>query len=134
MRNLGAYRVDRRIRHDVYKDVPQDLLAGHPERGYHSMFFPGGTRSRSGRVEHHLKLGLLGTTLSGDGRALSPHHRWARRFRRSHIVPVTINMQLVLEAETLIADYLRETGSHASSSTMMSPRSSNAWCSLCARP
>jgi glycerol-3-phosphate O-acyltransferase len=112
MRNLGAYRVDRRIRHDVYKDVLKTYSQVILERGYHSMFFPGGTRSRSGRVEHHLKLGLLGTTLSAT----------VERYRRItgaaagppippiYIVPVTINMQLVLEAETLIADYLKETG------------------------
>ena len=28
------------------------------ERGYHSLFFPGGTRSRSGLIEQRLKLGL----------------------------------------------------------------------------
>ncbi len=112
MRNLGAYRVDRRVRHDLYKDVLKTYSQVILERGYHSMFFPGGTRSRSGRVEHHLKLGLLGTTLSAT----------VERYRRItgaaagppippiYIVPVTINMQLVLEAETLIADYLKETG------------------------
>lgn len=112
MRNLGAYRVDRRIRHELYKDVLKTYSQVILERGYHSMFFPGGTRSRSGRVEHHLKLGLLGTTLTAT----------VERFRRIagaatgapippiYIVPVTINMQLVLEAETLIADYLKETG------------------------
>lgn len=112
MRNCGAYRVDRRIRHELYKDVLKTYSQVILERGYHSMFFPGGTRSRSGRVEEHLKLGLLGTTLTAT----------IERFRRQagvapgapvapiYIVPVTINQQLVLEAETLIADYLKETG------------------------
>lgn len=112
MRNCGAYRVDRRIRHDLYKDVLKTYSQVILERGYHSMFFPGGTRSRSGRVEEHLKLGLLGTTLPAT----------VARLRRQagldggppvppiYLVPATINMQLVLEAETLIADYLKETG------------------------
>ncbi len=112
MRNLGAYRVDRRIKHDLYKDVLKTYSQIILERGYHSMFFPGGTRSRSGRVEDHLKLGLLGTVLSAT------IERFARLqglvpgapIRPIYIVPVTINMQLVLEAETLIADYLKETG------------------------
>jgi glycerol-3-phosphate O-acyltransferase len=116
MRNLGAYRVDRRIRHDLYKDVLKTYSQVILERGYHSMFFPGGTRSRSGRVESHLKLGLLGTTLTATieglrrqagsltGAATGP------AVRPMYIVPVTINAQLVLEAETLIADYLKETG------------------------
>ncbi len=112
MRNCGAYRVDRRIRHDLYKDVLKTYSQVILERGYHSMFFPGGTRSRSGRVEDHLKLGLLGTVLPAT----------VARFRRQagledgpaipplYIVPATLNFQLVLEAETLIADYLKDTG------------------------
>ena len=112
MRNCGAYRVDRRIRHDLYKDVLKTYSQVILERGYHSMFFPGGTRSRSGSVERHLKLGLLGTALPAT----------VSRFRRArakeggpaipplYIVPATIGMQLTLEAETLIADHLKETG------------------------
>jgi glycerol-3-phosphate O-acyltransferase len=57
MRNCGAYRVDRRIRHELYKDVLKTYSQVILERGYHSMFFPGGTRSRSGRVEGRIKLG-----------------------------------------------------------------------------
>ncbi|MFO0575917.1 MAG: 1-acyl-sn-glycerol-3-phosphate acyltransferase [Polyangia bacterium] len=112
MRNLGAYRVDRRIRHDLYKDVLKTYSQVILERGYHSMFFPGGTRSRSGRVESHLKLGLLGTTMTATIEGLR-HKAGAAAgpaVRPMYIVPVTINAQLVLEAETLIADYLKETG------------------------
>ena len=42
--------------------------------GYHSLFFPGGTRCRSNAIESHLKLGLLGT---GAGRV--PQQRAGRR-------------------------------------------------------
>ncbi len=38
------------------------------ERGYHSLFFPGGTRSRSGAVERRLKLGLAGTGVEAMAR------------------------------------------------------------------
>jgi glycerol-3-phosphate O-acyltransferase len=38
------------------------------ERGYHSLFFPGGTRSRSGMVEKRLKLGLAGTGVEAFAR------------------------------------------------------------------
>ena len=48
MRNCGAYRVDRRIRHELYKDVLKTYSQVILERGYHSMFFPGGTRSPCG--------------------------------------------------------------------------------------
>jgi glycerol-3-phosphate O-acyltransferase len=76
------------------------------------MFFPGGTRSRSGRVEGHLKLGLLGTTLTATVERLRRESGVSHgpRVAPIYLVPVTINCQLVLEAETLIADYLKETG------------------------
>lgn len=112
MRNCGAYRVDRRIRHDLYKDVLKTYSQVILERGYHSMFFPGGTRSRSGRIESKLKLGLLGTALTAtiEGFRRQAGQSAGIPVRPIYIVPVTINQQLVLEAETLIADYLKETG------------------------
>jgi glycerol-3-phosphate O-acyltransferase len=112
MRNCGAYRVDRRIRHELYKDVLKTYSQVILERGYHSMFFPGGTRSRSGRVEGHLKLGLLGTTLTATVERLRREAGLSHgpKVPPIYLCPVTINCQLVLEAETLIADYLKETG------------------------
>src|SRR5438445_544979 len=64
MRNLGAYRVDRRLRFELYNDVLKEYSTVLLERGYHSLFFPGGTRCRSNIVEKSLKLGLLGTTVT----------------------------------------------------------------------
>src|SRR5262249_13430344 len=75
------------------------------ERGYHSIFFPGGTRSRSGGVERRLKLGLVGSAVEAYARTVM-----AGRERRVFFVPVTINFLIALEAETLIADYLSESG------------------------
>lgn len=105
MRNLGAYRVDRRIRHELYKEVLKTYSTVLLERGYHSLFFPGGTRSRSGLVEEHLKLGLLGTGLDAFVNSLR-----RGREHRVFFVPATINYLLTLEASTLIADYLAEVG------------------------
>jgi hypothetical protein len=65
-----------------------ELLA----RGYHTVIFPTGTRGRSGEVESTVKLGLLGAAVH----VASP----------VRIVPVTINYQIVPEAEHLIAYYL----------------------------
>jgi glycerol-3-phosphate O-acyltransferase len=105
MRNLGAYRVDRRLKYSLYKEVLKTYSQVLLERGYHSLFFPGGTRSRSGTVERKLKLGLLGSALSAT----------SERLRRGDdrpifVVPVTINYPLVLEAEGLVEDWLKEAG------------------------
>jgi glycerol-3-phosphate O-acyltransferase len=106
MRNLGAYRVDRRLRFELYKDVLKEYSTVLLEHGYHSLFFPGGTRCRSNIVEKNLKLGLLGTTVTAYKNSV----RDGAAHKRIYIVPVTINYRLVLEAETLIDDYLAETG------------------------
>jgi len=106
MYNLGAYRVDRRLRFQLYKDILKEYSTVILERGYHSLFFPGGTRSRSNLVESRLKLGLLGTALGAYQNRLRSAHN-ARPF---YVVPATINYHLVLEAETLIEDHLAEVG------------------------
>ena len=106
MRNLGAYRVDRRLRFELYKDVLKEYSTVLLEHGYHSLFFPGGTRCRSNIVEKHLKLGLLGTTVTAYKNSV----REGAPNKRIYIVPATINYRLVLEAETLIGDYLADTG------------------------
>jgi len=105
MHNLGAYRVDRRIRANLYKDVLKTYSCVLIERGYHSLFFPGGTRSRSGMVERRLKLGLAGTAIEAYAR-----NRVRGITRPIFFVPTTINYALVLEAETLIEDWLKEAG------------------------
>lgn len=106
MHNLGAYRVDRRLKHQIYKDVLKTYSSVLLERGYHSLFFPGGTRSRSGGIERHLKLGLLGSAIEAQARLLAsgtPH-------KPIVVVPATINYLITLEAETLISDYLSDAG------------------------
>lgn len=105
MHNLGAYRVDRRLRHSLYKDVLKTYSCVLIERGYHSLFFPGGTRSRSGGVERRLKLGLAGTGLEAFVRTTM-----RGRTQPVFFVPATINYLLTLEAETLIDDFLQEEG------------------------
>jgi len=100
MRNLGAYRVDRRLRFELYKQVLKTYSSILIERGFHSLFFPGGTRSRSGGVERKLKLGLAGTGLEA----------YVRTGKKVFFVPSTINYMLTLEAETLIDDWLQERG------------------------
>ncbi|MGC3996453.1 MAG: 1-acyl-sn-glycerol-3-phosphate acyltransferase [Anaeromyxobacter sp.] len=106
MNHLGAYRVDRRKKAALYKDVLKTYAACTLEAGHHNLFFPGGTRSRSGGVERKLKLGLLGTGLEAYA------HNLVKGAARPDVfvVPCTLNYQLVLEAETLIGDHLQEAG------------------------
>jgi glycerol-3-phosphate O-acyltransferase len=105
MHNLGAYRVDRRLKHALYKDVLKTYSCVLIERGYHSLFFPGGTRSRSGGVERRLKLGLAGTGIEAFARTTA-----RGKSQPVYFVPSTINYLLTLEAETLIDDFLQEEG------------------------
>ncbi len=105
MHNLGAYRVDRRVRALLYKDVLKTYSCVMIERGYHSLFFPGGTRSRSGMVERKLKLGLAGTAVEAFAQ-----NRVRGIDKPVFFVPTTINYALVLEAETLVEDWLKESG------------------------
>jgi glycerol-3-phosphate O-acyltransferase len=107
MHNLGAYRIDRRLKHGMYKEVLKAYSCVILERGYHSLFFPGGTRSRSGAVERKLKLGLAGTGVEAMARTAA-----RGQMRKVFFVPATINYLLTLEAETLIGDFLQEEGKH----------------------
>jgi glycerol-3-phosphate O-acyltransferase len=106
MHNLGAYTVDRKKNDPLYKEVLKQYAALTLEFGYDNLFFPGGTRSRAGAVERRLKLGLLGTGLS----AYIQNLKAGRPAPNIYIVPATISYQLVLEAETLIADFLSAEG------------------------
>ncbi len=106
MHNLGAYKVDRRLRHDLYKGVLKLYSQVLIEKGYHSLFFPGGTRCRSNVVEQKLKLGLLGTALTGY------IHNLMRDIDTGpvYICPLTINYNLVLEGDSLIESHFKREG------------------------
>ena len=106
MSRLGAYTVDRRKRHRVYKDVLKDYSTERIRRGAHSLFFPGGTRCRTGKLETHLKRGLLGTAIQAWQEGLI--HGGPKT--EVLVIPCTLSFSLVLEAETLIEDSLCEQG------------------------
>lgn len=98
MRRVGAYRVDRGLHGVLYKSVLKAYSTVLLERGVHSVIFPGATRCRSNEIEDSMKLGLLGTAfLANRSRAASDPGS-----RRVHIIPATINYDVVLEAESLI--------------------------------
>jgi len=106
MRNLGAYRVDRQKTAPLYKDVLKEYATVSLELGQPNLFFPAGTRVRSGRVEQKLKLGLLSSGL----RAYINNLLAKKEKPNLYIVPCTLNYHLVLEAESLIEDYLQREG------------------------
>lgn len=105
MSNLGAYRVDRTLKHTLYKRVLKTYSQVLIERGYHSFFFPAGGRTRTNMQPQSLKLGLVGTALDAYTQNVLQ-----RRAAPVFVVPVTINYNLVLEAETLIEDFLQVKG------------------------
>ncbi|MBL0308659.1 MAG: 1-acyl-sn-glycerol-3-phosphate acyltransferase [Bacteroidetes bacterium] len=108
MNRLGAYKLDRRKKNSVYLETLKNYSSVAIRRGAHSIFFPGGTRSRSGSLEKKLKLGLLGTAVE----AQKNHYRDFpdETAPKIFVVPVIINYHFVLEAQALISDYLKETG------------------------
>lgn len=110
MRNLGAYTVDRSKNDPLYKRALKEYATLTLENGYDNIFFPGGTRSRSGAVEKKLKLGLLGTGVGAYVNKLLAKGASADAKERIYIVPATLSFSLVLEAETLIDDFLKDVG------------------------
>jgi len=105
MNRLGAYRVDRRKKNAVYLETLKSMSNLSIQRGVNSLFFPGGTRSRSGALEQEVKMGLLGTAVEAQ-RALSQKGSDKKVF----IVPLVIGYHFVLEAPFLIEQHLRITG------------------------
>ena len=105
MNRLGAYRVDRRKKNPVYLETLKSMSNLSIQHGTHTLFFPGGTRSRSGRFETNLKLGLLGTVVEAQ-RSICEQGSSNKLF----IVPLILDYHFVLEARYLIEQYLRDIG------------------------
>ncbi|HAC24467.1 MAG TPA: acyltransferase, partial [Cytophagales bacterium] len=66
MNSLGAYKVDRRKKNLIYLETLKTYSTLAIQKGAPSLFFPGGTRSRSGMLEKQLKLGLLSTAIAAQ--------------------------------------------------------------------
>lgn len=108
MNSLGAYKVDRRKKNFLYLETLKTYSNLAIQKGCHSLFFPGGTRSRSGRIEKILKLGLLGTAMEAQRSCYEKDS--TENAQKIFIVPVVLNYNFVLEAPILINDYLRLAG------------------------
>ncbi len=105
MNRLGAYRLDRRKKNPIYLETLKAMSNLSIQRGTNSLFFPGGTRSRSGIVENKLKMGLLGTAVEAQ-RANYEKGTNEKIF----IVPLVLSYHFVLEAQFLIEQHLKKTG------------------------
>lgn len=108
MNSLGAYKVDRRKKNLPYLETLKMYSSLAIQKGAHSLFFPGGTRSRSGLLEKQLKLGLLSTAIEAQRNLFLENPE--EPVRKIFIVPVTLNYNFVLEAPDLIEDYLHVKG------------------------
>jgi len=108
MNSLGAYKVDRRKKNLIYLESLKTYSSMAIRDGCHSLFFPGGTRSRSGKLEMRLKLGLLGTAI--EAQRINYEKQEEGRHNKIFIVPVVMNYNFVLEAPALIRNYLEREG------------------------
>jgi glycerol-3-phosphate O-acyltransferase len=105
MNRLGAYRVDRRKKNKIYLETLKAMSNLSIQRGTNSIFFPGGTRSRSGAIERKLKMGLLGTVVEAQ-RALIQKNEATKIY----IVPLVLSYHFVLDGQSLIDQFLKQQG------------------------
>lgn len=112
MNRLGAYRVDRRKKNLIYLETLKIMSHLSIVLGTNSLFFPGGTRSRSNHLERNLKLGLLSTAVDAQ-RTLSEKNE----DRKIIIVPLILSNHFVFEARSLVEQHLRQLGKEKYSRT-----------------
>ncbi|PGH39580.1 MAG: acyltransferase [Candidatus Nephrothrix sp. EaCA] len=108
MNSLGSYKVDRRKKSVIYMETLKMYSTIAIMKGAHSLFFPGGTRSRSGAIEQNLKRGLLSSAVEAQRNLFLENKD--EQVTKIFIVPVTLNTHFVLEAPELIEDYLHSKG------------------------
>lgn len=99
---LGAYRVDRRKKNPIYLESLKSMASFSIQSGLNQIFFPGGTRSRSGSLEDKLKLGLLGSVVEAQRTATVSDSG-----KKIFVVPMILGYHFVLEAKYLIDQHLR---------------------------
>lgn len=105
MNRLGAYRVDRRKKNPIYLETLKSMSTLSIKSGVNNLFFPGGTRSRSGRSEDTLKLGLLNTIVEAQRDVFLEN-----KDQNIYIIPLILDYHFVLEAKSLIRQHLTMEG------------------------
>lgn len=102
---LGAYKVDRRKKNAIYLESLKVFSTLSVQRGINSLFFPGGTRSRSGMIEKNIKLGLLNSLVEAQ-RNMTIQETDKKIF----VVPIVTSYHSVLEGSSLIDQHLKSSG------------------------
>lgn len=102
---LGAYKIDRRKKNPLYLSTLKTFSTLSIQKGVNTLFYPGGTRSRSGEFEKYIKLGLFGTMMEAQ-RNLCQEGAPQKIF----VVPMTVGYHFVLEAKSLIEQHLSKEG------------------------
>ncbi|MGK0315504.1 MAG: glycerol-3-phosphate O-acyltransferase [Saprospiraceae bacterium] len=102
---LGAYRVDRRKKNPIYLECLKSMASFSLQKNVNQIFFPGGTRARNGKLEDKLKLGLLGSMVEAQRHAITD-----KKDNKIYVVPLVTSYHFVLEAKSLVDQYLRSTG------------------------
>jgi glycerol-3-phosphate O-acyltransferase len=105
MNRLGAYRVDRRKKNPIYLACLTSMASQSLHSQVNNIFFPGGTRSRSGAMEGKLKLGLLGSVIDAQRDIIINEEN-----NKIFIVPVTMGYHFIFEAKSLVEQHLRAIG------------------------
>lgn len=105
MNNLGTYRVDRRKKNPIYLETLKSMTSLSLIEGVNNIFFPGGTRSRNGKIENKLKLGLLNSAIEAQ---LHSYQNGVNK--KIFIVPMIMSYPFVFEAKSLIKQHLRKDG------------------------
>ena len=105
MNRLGAYRVDRRKKNPIYLACLTSMASQSLHSKVNNIFFPGGTRSRSGAMEEKLKLGLLGSVIDAQRDIIINKEE-----NKIFIVPVTMGYHFIFEAKSLVEQHLRAIG------------------------
>lgn len=105
MNRLGAYRVDRRKKNPIYIETLKGMSSLSLQKKVNGLFFPGGTRSRSGALEEDLKQGLLNSLIEAQ-RTIYQRGDDLKVI----VVPLVINYHVVLEADHLITQHLNVLG------------------------
>jgi glycerol-3-phosphate O-acyltransferase len=104
MGNLGAYKIDRRKKNKIYLELLKTYSKIAIQRNTPSLFYPGGTRSRSGMLETKLKLGLLSTAVEAQ------QYNFKNQGKKIFVIPAVLNYHFNIEASSLINQYLKEIG------------------------